>query len=328
MYILKDDVSELKKPEPLSSIVKRLGNPISTTLLHSPCKVFQIPQIDGAIGYHQVGNCTVAIGDPICLPQDIAELTKAFHLHCQECDLKTVYLLAHHDFAHWAINNDCRTLIQVGSELNIDPTNFRTKKKLRWQIKQSIQQEVEIQEYKTFDPVLEDQMKNTIRTWLNQRRGAQIHLGNIDFFNHDAEKRIFYAHKKGKIIGVLLLRPIDRSQGWVMNFYLALSDAPVGTTEHLICSTINSLANENCHFLCLGAISGSKLGEIIGLSAFSTNLANLIFKEARRFFKLDAKGLYFKKFHPNLRSVFLLCRGKLAINELIALKNVLNVRIW
>ena len=97
------DESELEKSESLASIVKRLGNPESTTLLHSPCNVFQISQIDGVIGYHQIGNCAVVIGDPICLPQDIAELTKAFHLHCQECDLKTVYLLAYHDFAHWAI---------------------------------------------------------------------------------------------------------------------------------------------------------------------------------------------------------------------------------
>jgi lysylphosphatidylglycerol synthetase-like protein (DUF2156 family) len=326
MYDLKDEASEFKKPEPLASIVKRLGNPESTTLLHSSCHVFQIPQVDGVIGYHQIGNCAVVVGDPICLPQDTAELTKAFHLYCQECDLKTVYLLAYHDFANWAINNGCRTLIQVGSELSIDPTKFQKKQKLRWKMNQSIQHGVHVEEYKNYDPSLEYQMKNTIHTWSKQRRGPQIHLGDIHLFNSDAEKRIFYAKQNDRIIGVLMLTPVDRFQGWVVSSYLAILEAPAGTTEHLICSTIDSLANENCHFLCLGAVSGTQLGEVIGLSPFGKTAADLIFKTARWFFKLDAKAIYLKKYHPHFRSTFLLSRGKLRIAELLAIKHVLNVK--
>ena len=43
--------------------------------------------------------------------------------------------------------------------------------------------ELHVKEYKNFDPSLENQMKNTIHTWSKQRRGPQIHLGNINFFN-------------------------------------------------------------------------------------------------------------------------------------------------
>lgn len=327
MPTVKDEISEFKKPEPLASIVKRLGDPESTTLLHSPCNVFQIPQVDGVIGYYQIGSCAVVIGDPICLPQDIAQLTQAFHLHCQECNLKTIYLMAHHDFAHWAINNGFRTLIQVGSELSINPTNFRQKRKLRWQVKQSVQRGVQVNEYKQFDPSLETQMNHTIHTWLKQRRGAQIHLGNINFVKKDAANRTFYAQQKGKIIGVLRLTPLDRLQGWVVSSNLAILEAPAGTTDHLMCATFNSLANENCHFLCLGAVSGTQLGEVVGLSPFGKTLANMIFKTARWFFKLDAKALYLKKYHANLHSTFLLFRGKLTISELVAIKKALNVKL-
>jgi len=313
--------------EPLASIVKRLGNPESTTLLHTACNIFQIPQVDGAIGYHQIGNCADVVGDPICLPQDTAELTKAFHFHCQECNLKTVYLLAYHDFAHWAINNDCRTLIQVGSELSINPTNFQEKQKLRWKVNQSIQHGVHVKEYKNFDPSLENQMKKTVEMWSKQRRGPQIHLGNINFFSDNTGKRIFYAEQENKIIGVLMLTPVDRFEGWVVSFYLAILDAPAGTTEHLMCSTFDSLAHENCHFLCLGAISGTQLGEVIGLSTVGKTVANFVFKMARWFFKLDAKAVYLNKYHPYLRSTFLLCKDKLTISELLAIKHVLNVKL-
>ncbi len=327
MHNFKDEISEFKKPELLASIVKRLGNPESTSLLHSPCNVFQIPQVDGAIGYHLIGNCAVVIGDPICLPQDIAELTKAFHLYCQECNLTTIYLLACHDFAHWAINNGCRTLIEIGSELSINPTNYRKAHKLRWSINQSIKHGVHVKENIDFDPSLENQLKKTIHTWSKQRRGPQMHLGNINFFNSDDEKRIFYAQQKDKIIGLLILTPVDRYQGWVMSSCLAILDAPSGTTEHLICSTCDTLANENCQFFCLGIVSGTQSGEAVGLSPFGRTLADFIFKATRWLFKLDAKAIYLNKYHPYLRSTFLLCRGKLKITELLAIKHVLNVKL-
>lgn len=328
MYEIKDEPLEIKKPESLAAIVKRLGNPESTTLFHSNCNLFQIPQVDGVIGYYRYGKCAVVIGDPICLPKDIAELIKAFHHYCQKCGLKTVYLLTYQNFADWAIKkNVCRTLIQVGSELSINPINFQLKQKLRWKINQSIKYGVQIKEYKEFDPYLENQMKKIIAIWKKQRTGPQIHLGNLDFFNNDLENRIFYAEQKDKIIGILRLTPVDRFQGWVVSSYLANLGAPVGTTEHLICSAVGVLANENCHFLCLGAISGTQLGKVIGLSYFGKTIAPIIFKTARWFFKLDAKAIYLNKYRPCLRSTFLLCRDKLTISDLLAIKRVLNVKL-
>lgn len=327
MYDYKDEMLASKKPETLASLVKRLGNPVSTTLLHTNCSVFQIPQVDGAIAYHQIGNCVVVIGDPICLPEDIPELTNAFHFYCQECSLKTVYLLTCADFADWAINNGCHTLIQVGSEFSINPTLFRKKRKLRWRVNQAIKKGVQIKEYKDFDPSLENKMKNTINIWSAQRRGPQIHLGNLNFFDSDDAKRVFYAQRQDKIIGVLILTPLDRFQGWVVRSYLAILDAPVGTTEHLMCSVFSFLAQENCHFLCLGVISGTTIGEIIGLTHFGKTFANAIFKLARWLFKLDAKANYLKKYRPNLRSTFLLFRDKITIDELLAIKRVLNVKL-
>lgn len=327
MYTLKKEMPELKKPEGLPSLVKRLGTPESTLLLQSPSHVFQIPQVDGAIGYYKIGNCAIVIGDPICLPKDFAELTHAFHLHCQEKELKTVYFLVHCDFAHWAIAHGCRTLIQVCSELSINPTSFREKQKLRWKINQSVQQGVLIKEYRNFEPSLENRIKKAIETWSKERSGPQIYLGKIDFFHSNPEKRVFYAKLKDKIIGVLVLSPLDRFNGWVVSFHLALKSAPIGTTEHLMTSVVNSLASENCRFLCLGVIAGTKLGEMVGLGPFGKTIASFIFRVARWLFKLDKKAIYLNKYHPDLLSTYFLCKDNLTITELLAIKKLLNVKL-
>lgn len=319
-------MTRFKRIEQLASVVKRLGNPESTILLHSSCSIFQIPQVDGVIGYHKIGNCVVVIGDPICLPQDVAELTNAFHLHCQEQNLKIVYFLVHHDFAHWAIDNNYFTLIQVGEELSINPTNFQKYQKLRWKVNQAIKHGVVVNEYKSFDAPVEKQIKMTIDTWQKERHGPQMHLGHINF-SDTAANRIFYAQKEDRIVGLLLLSPLDRIQGWTVSSYLALLDAPVGTTEHLMCTALDSLSKENCHFLCLGIVSGPKLGEVIGLSSVAKFLANLILKMVRWAFRLDARAMYLNKYHPHARSVFLLSRDKLSLVDLLAIKHLLNVKL-
>ncbi len=327
MYHLKDEQSEFNTPEALSSIVKRLGNPISTALLHLSCQIFKTPQIDGVIGYQRSGKVAVVIGDPVCLPKDTAALINAFHHYCRQNHWKTVYLSASHDFAHFAINNECKTSVQFGSVVSVDPSTFKKKQKLRWKINQSIQHGVHVKEYKGFDPLLENKIKHCIDTWLEQRRGPQIHLGGINFSNNNEERRIFYAEQNGNVIGFLMLHPLDRFQGWVVCSYLAIQGSPVGTTENLMCTCFDALAAENCHYLCLGIAVGGELGEIVGLNAFGKKVARLIFNGARRFFKLDAKGHYFHKFHPDFHPTFLVFRDKISISELLAIKNVLNVKL-
>ncbi len=317
----------MQKNESLSSLVKRLGTPESTTLLHTSCSIFQIPEVDGVIAYHKIGNYAVVVGDPICLSQDIAKLTTAFHSFCEESQLKAVYLLANKYFADWAINNGCQTSIQVGLQLSIDPTNFKKKNKLKYAINRSIKHDVSVKEYKGFDISIENQMKNTIDTWVSQRRGPQMHLGSLNFLNRSCENRIFYAEKNDKIIGILMISPVDRYQGWVVTSYLALRDAPPGTTEHLMCLTFDTLAKEGCSYLCLGVASGIRLGQTKGLSFFHKIMANLFFNTARWMFKLDAKAIYLSKYQPLILRTFLLSKDKLKFKDLIALKNVLNVKL-
>lgn len=311
------------KNESLASTVKRLGNPISTLLLDLDCLLFRIPDLDGIIGYQIYGNCAVVIGDPICLPANRANLTQAFQDFCRTQKWKIVYFLASEPFAHWAINNGCRTLIQVGEKLVVDPTAFRKKQKIRWKINQSVRNGVVIKEYLNLDPMLEKQMKNTIETWLKTKRGPQIYLGTITADTQ--EKRIFYAMQNNKIVGLLALSSIDLFDGWVVKFYLAL-DSPVGVTEHLMCAVIDTLAQDNCHFLCLGAASGSELGEIVGLSPFSKFAARCIFKLSKWLFNLDTRKKYLNKYNPNLSPTYILTSGKLSITELWSLKKTLNVK--
>ncbi len=311
----------------LASYVKRLGNPVSTILLDSPCLIFQTPEVDGVIGFQLVRNHAVVLGDPICLPEDAAKLTQAFQLHCQQRNLRIIYFLMSKTFVDWAINNGCHTAIQAANELIVDPVNHQTHQKLRWKVAQSIKEGVVINEYKQFDPGTEEQIKDTVMSWLKEKHGPQIHLGDLNSFISNANKRIFYAIYNNKMIGLLKLVPIDRFDGWSLSASLTFTDAPVGVSEHLISCAIDTLARENCHFLCLGAVSGDELGDIIGLSTPAKAIANLIFKISKKIFKLDARAVYLFKFRPQLSQTYILVSGKLTLKDLIVLKKILHVKL-
>lgn len=315
--------------EELASVVKRLGSPVSTILLHAPlpCDIFRIPEVDGVIGYHLVKHCAIVMGDPICLPEDVPQLSQAFYHYCQERNWRIVYALVSSSFAHWAINNGYHTLIQAAEELILNPTTFEKRQKLRWKVNQSLQHGVVVKEYTDHDPVLENQMNATIKAWLKAKHGPQVHLGSLDTFVTGTNRRIFYAIHNNQMVGLLKIIPIDRFQGWTMNSFLAIPEAPIGTSEHLMSFVCDTLANEQCQFLCLGAISGTQLGEIVGMNFFSKFLARLIFDISRSIFKLDAKRNYLNKYHPKLSLDYFIFSGKLSFNELLAIKQILNVKL-
>lgn len=321
MTTVQENTVELTQKR-LASLVQLLGNPVSTILLDSSYEIFAIPDIEGLIGYQLVNSCAVVMGDPMCLEKDRQELTQAFHKYCNEKQWSIIYFLCSDSFAHWAIQNQCRTLIQVGQKLILDPIEFKIKQKLRWKVNQALQSGVEIKEYHNFDLDLEEKMKGTIKKWLETRNGMQIYLGKIDPFNSNGNKRVIYATYKDEIIGLLILSKVDLCQGWVITSFFALPSAPVGTSEHLIVETINALKNEDCHFLCLGVVAGEKIGEVRSSNFLTKFSANFIFGIARRIFSLDLRKNYFSKYDPTSYPTYLVCSSKLTFRELMALKKI------
>ncbi len=310
---------------PSVSTVKRLGNPISTLLFDSPCQLFTLPGVEGVIGYQLVKRCAIVMGDPICAAQDIFQLTHAFHNYAKEQNWTILYLLVSKAFANWALEHHmCQTSIQVAEELFLDPVHFQPRQKLRWKVNQAIHSGVKIEESQNPAPPLLEQLQATIRVWLRERHGFQIHLGSFESLLGDPQKRIFYATHNARVVGVLALSSVDQHQGWVISGFLALAEAPVGTSEHLICTTIQQLAEEKCSFLCLGVVAGSQMGEMVGVHPVVRFLSHAAFQAIRWLFHLDRRKIYFDKFHPSGTPTYVLCSGKLSLSGLLALREVVQ----
>lgn len=322
--------TSLKEEKNLERWIHRWGCSVSETVLDSECHVFRTDKIDGFIGYRIKAGCAVVHGDPICSFQDMPFLTEAFHQYCKEKQLKIIYIIASEKFANLAIQNLCKIMVQVGEELIFDPrkdpTEGRSGHRLRNKVSHVRSLGISAHEYLSQDPKLENQIKEAGNLWLKSRKGPQIYLGPLNFFENRADKRWFYAIQGEQVIAAALLSRLEVKKGWLLKFLITIPQAPRGTSEFLMLSILEALRQEECHYLTYGIVPADRLDKIVGVNKFYTWLGRGIFKFLKAIFKLNQRKLYWEKFFPKSEPAYVLFSNpNVGIQEVRAIIQALKV---
>lgn len=324
---------ENEKASPVQ-LVRRWGGLATDALLDPQCQVFSIPHIEGFIGYRMTYGCAVVYGNPVCAPENAPELAQAFHRFGQERFKNIIYLTISEPFAKWAIQNLCKTLIEYGEEIYLDPhCNPKNRQGtyaslVRRKVRHAQRIGVSVQEYKPNDLKIEKAIEQVGVAWLRARRGPQVHISNVHLFDHRMGKRWFYAQQGDQIVGVVVLNRLESRQGWHLNHLMFTSQAANGTPELLITSVLETLANEECPFVSFGAVPAHDLGEMIGLTKFSTWMTRKAYKIASRFFHLPGHKMFWNKFFPETRPSYLLFeQPHIGWREIAALMQAMNFSI-
>lgn len=296
----------------LEKWVHQWGTSVSEVVLDdSRFQFFFLPSIDGFIGYRVEMDCAVVFGDPICPVEHSFALAAAFQKFCEEKKLETVFLIVSERFAIWAANHISKVMIEVGEELIFDPifdpTIGHTGQKLRYRIAHVQQLGLRAEEYQFPANGLDQEVQEVVASWLQSRRGPQIYLGKLNFFERRKGKRLFYIKDvNDKMLGVALLSQLESKKGWLLKNLICLPESLRGTSELLMNSILIKLREENCHYLTYGMVVGEQLGEIVGMGKISSWMARRIFKLARWIFKLGGRKEYWRKFRPREEKLFLL----------------------
>ena len=324
-------LSNGKEREQIVELVRRFGGSTTDAVLDPAMLFFCHPNIEGLVGYRVAHKCCVVFGDPICADKDRAELGLAFHKFVHDKGLRVVSIAASKSYANWAVQHIGGAMIEFGTELifnsPIDPRkNTGTYGSLvRRKTKQAAREGISIHEYLSCDLGLEEQMEKARNIWLDARRGLQVHISTPYLFTDRFGKRWFYAKQEGKVVGVVVLNRLQAQDGWLLNHLMVIPNTPNGTSELLITTVLETLENEKCPFVTLGAIAAAELGEIKGLSKFSTLMARNVFKLAKKIIKLERLNTFWGKFEPATLPSYLLFSGKrIGIGEIISLKNAMN----
>lgn len=291
--------------------VHRWGSSVSETVLESHFQYFLIPNVEGFIGYHLESGYAVVVGDPVCPIEDMPRITHAFQCYCKEKKINIIYMVASESFAKWLMQQrECKVMVEVGEELIFDPQyDYREgpqASKLRNKIKHCHGLGITVNEYLSHDAKLERAIQQAGNEWLQGRRGPQIYLADLNFFNNRLDKRWFYIQNGTQILGMALLSKIEARKGWLLKFFIVVPGAPRGTSELLMAKVLDTLRDEYCHFMTYGLVPAKDLGEIIGLGKFSSWFIKNLYKMILWFFNLNQRKIFWEKFHPKGERIYLL----------------------
>ncbi len=252
--------------------------------------------------YRRGLGCAVAIGDPVCAPEDVPCLADAFRAACRRRGWHTVYTVASERFARWASESGYAR-VQFGCETIVDPTRDplagSAAQRLRRRVRRAAREGVVAGEYAPRvrrNRHVERAFEAAVSLWREARTGPQIYLMPIDFFAGAACKRYFYARRNEDVVGVMELVELRARGGWLLSQLAWTPDAPPGTTEYLAVAAIRTLGEEGCSYATWGPAPLAELGAVSGLGALSEKLGRATFRAVGRAFDLESRNRYRRKF--------------------------------
>lgn len=324
--------STTKNQYNLEMLISLYGNAASVALLDAECLKFACEHVSGVIGYRFKYGCAVVFGDPVCHAIDMPILLTAFHEFCIRMNKKIIFTAVSPSFNEWALKNMFQASIAIGEEVILNPMHDYLAgsqgRKLRSKVHQSSNANTKISEYHLNHPELQIKIEEAAAAWLKGRKGPQIYLAHVDLFNAPAGKRWFYAEKDEKIVGVLMLNKLEAKDGWIINLLMTTESAVHGTSELMVVNALDVLKKEGCQFLTVGTVPTVEISEINGFKTIAQVIAKSSFRMANRFFHLDGKKKYWKKFYPTIEPRYLVFeKARVGIREVLAIIRSLNASI-
>lgn len=313
-------------------LLRRYGNDTTDAVLDPASRYFVDPEIEGFLGYRLDGKQVVVYGDPVCAPENTQRLAEAFSRYCTENGYLTIYAIVSQQFEKWAVKHLVAISFVFGHRLWINPQHNpmdntgRHGSLTRRKVKHAIKEGTEVSEYTGVNAALEESIELVGTEWLKGRRGPQVHISNVHLFEDRPGKRWFYAHKDGKVVGVVQLNQLQLRKGWLLNHLMITSDCSHGTPELLVTRALQAVAKEGCEYVTFGACPATKIDSIEGLNPVLASLARFGYQIARKVFHLDGFGEFWSKFEPQSEPIYLLFeRGGISYKGIRSLLRALNV---
>jgi lysylphosphatidylglycerol synthetase-like protein (DUF2156 family) len=312
--------------------IKEWGNHCSVAFFDPACQFFKHPEINGVIGFRTYKNIAVMFGDPATALNNQIPIFEAFKTFCNEQNKRIVCIESSQSFIQQLLAQKlCHSAITVGNKIlldaAIDPKAHRggdgTSLRNKWRY--SIRRGLMVHEYKEHDPFIEQQLEKLHHQWHAQRTGAQIYLAQTELFNHRTNRRWFYATYQNSIVGLLMLTTLNAQKSYVINFLMLSPDAPTTTSEFMIMSVLEQLAQEGAVMLSAGLIPQECVKSIHGFGSLSQLLIKQCYRIIHKKYKLYRKDEYWRKSAPQKKELFVLFeRSRIRISEILGILHALH----
>ena len=316
-------------------LIRQYGGSVSHAALDPSRSIFRTPAVDGLIGFLLVRRCAVALGDPICAPENKAHLADAFADYCADKGWSILYVAATASLQTYARERGYGSMEFAGllmADSQNDPEADAQGRHLRQHLNHTRRMGVMVREYLGEpDAQMEAQTQAAYEAWLGDRHGSQMCLGRARLFDDRVGRRWFIAEQAGKVVGFLSMLRVGCSTACqnLINIVFSVPTAPPHTNELMVATALRALREEGVDSICLGVGPLEALGRIEGYGIIAEWLSRKFYRLAVKLMHQHGKTVFWEKFRVTQREpLYLLFQSsRIRLSELYALLRAFNFSV-
>ena len=260
---------------------------------------------EALVGFVCNAKTGVAAGEPVCRETSIRPITQAFQQYVRRKGMNAVcWFCATPIFAETFRDDPNYASILIGAQPVWDPRQWSSEiskhSTLRKQLNRARNKGVTVSEWANHEATNHPDLLRCLHEWLEARPFPPLHfLVEPQTLDRLYDRRIFVARRNGEAIGFVVLSPIPRQNGWLVEQIIRGKEAPNGTAELMVDRAARTIGSENCTYLTLGLAPLSRRAGIPSVNPrWIRFLLGWVRLHGRRFYNFDGLDYFKAKFVP------------------------------
>lgn len=221
----------------------------------------------GVVGYIRRGHMLLAAGAPICPPEFLPAICRAFEAFARRQNCAVCYVCAEERLRKLLPGH---AVIALGAQPVWDPKTWpetvRGSASLRAQLSRCRNKGVTIEAIPGERAARDPELRRVLRDWLRARPLPTMHfLAEPDALDGDLTNRVILAATRyRRPVAFLVASPVAARNGYLVELLARSPDAPNGVSELLIDAAMRRFALEGREYVTLGlvAMAGAAKREI------------------------------------------------------------------
>ncbi|KAI1783747.1 aspartyl-tRNA synthetase, cytoplasmic [Ganoderma leucocontextum] len=286
---------------PLENLIAKYGDATNTSWVDPTWTIWRDKATGAAVGYVPQNSFAVTFGSPLCSPEQIPRVAKAFLAFLHGEGLKPLWCCVDKTTErHLADELGWAAVLAVAEE-RINPTETdpaEHDKTVRRKIHRAEREGVRLVTVgPEMDPTVKAQLEQRCRDWEASRKGTQIHLTGVRPFDDIQHRKYFYAvDKTGKPCAMVVLAQLAPKHGFQIKWALEFPGAPLGAIEYILAHVIKKLGDAGVKSATFGAGPTSKFQVVENIHGFRVKTLEKAYNGLSSTFNLTNKGDFRSKF--------------------------------
>jgi phosphatidylglycerol lysyltransferase len=270
---------------------------------------------DAVIGYVAKNGVRVVAGAPVCAENVLENVIARFENDAEKHGQRVCYFGAAERVIHLLGNRPGYSSVILGAQPVWTPQNFvervAASASLRQQLARARSKRVRVREWQAHEAHEHPALSRVLAEWLETRTLPPMQfLVQPETLSRLAGRRIFVAEQSGAHasphadavpIGFVILSPVAARNGWFTEQFVRGKNAPNGTIELLLASTVEAVAKHGSEYLTMGLVPLAR--QTWGSHRFHPLWLRMalqfVHKYGQRFYNFDGLERFKSKFSPD-----------------------------